>query len=82
MNERKWILKVVNKSAYNTIQIALCTIKCIMLIKCNAYAKVYEMKNIKKDSSIAIIATSQSCHFFVFKASSVLSQVLVLSTSR
>jgi hypothetical protein len=61
-------LKVVNKSAYNTIQISLCTIICIMLIKCNAYAKVYEMKNIKKIVYLAIVATSQSCDFFLTAA--------------
>jgi hypothetical protein len=60
-------LKGVHKSAYNTIQIAqlVFTIIYIMLIKCNAYAKVYEIKKKRKIGQIAIVATSQSWDFYI-----------------
>jgi hypothetical protein len=60
-------LKVVNKSAYNTIQSALCTIPCIMLINCNAYAKVYEVKSMKKDSSNSYRSYVAILQFFFTK---------------
>ena len=52
-------------SAYSTIQISLCTKMCILLIKCDAYAKMYRMKNTKKDSSNCYRSYVAILRFFI-----------------